>query len=76
MAEFKIKLTETNQVKEFVNAAERCEYDINVFYNRFIIDAKSILGVLSLGLNRELTVQCIGEADAQFTDAISKFAVA
>ena len=27
------------------------EYDIDVIYNRYIIDAKSLMGVLSIGTN-------------------------
>lgn len=40
MSERKIKLTALQDVKEFVNAAEQCDFDIDVFYNRVIIDAK------------------------------------
>ena len=61
MSEKKIKLTELDEVKEFVRAAEQCDFDIDVFYNRVIIDAKSILGVLSLDLTRVLTVSYSGE---------------
>ena len=61
MSERKIKLTALQDVKEFVNAAEQCDFDIDVFYNRVTIDAKSILGVLSLDLTRALTVQYNGE---------------
>ncbi len=40
--EKKIKLTELEEVKEFVNAAGNCDFDIDVSYNsnRIIIDAK------------------------------------
>ncbi len=62
-------------VNEFVNAASRCDFDIDVFYNRVVIDAKSILGILSMDLNRVLTVRCHGEDEA-FTKAIRKFVVA
>ena len=62
-------------VNEFVNAASRCDFDIDVFYNRVIIDAKSILGILSMDLNRVLTVRCYGE-DEDFSKFIKKFAVA
>ena len=58
MSQSKIKLNATEEVQEFVNAASRCDFDIDVYYNRFLIDAKSILGVLSLDLTRELTVDC------------------
>ena len=40
-----------------------------------LIDAKSILGVLSLDLTRELTVDCHGES-REFDRTLKKFAVA
>ena len=43
--------------------------------NTIIIDAKSILGVLSMDLTRELTVRCYGESK-RFNEVIAKFAVA
>ena len=61
MAQTKVKFSETKDVTEFVHAAEKCDFDIDVFYNRVIIDAKSILGVLSLDLTRVLTVSYSGE---------------
>ena len=62
-------------VSEFVNAASRCDFDIDVFYNRVIIDAKSILGILSMDLSKTLTVKCHGE-DQAFDQVLAKFAVA
>ena len=70
MLEKKIKLTEYEEVKEFVHAAEKCDFDIDVFYNRIIIDAKSMLGVLSLDLSRELTV------NNAFENVLCKYACA
>ncbi len=75
MSERKIKLTELEEVKEFVRAAEQCDFDIDVFYNRVIIDAKSIMGVLSMDLTRELTVK-YGGKDLQFENVLSKYATA
>ena len=75
MSERKIKLTALQDVKEFVNAAEHCDFDIDVFYNRVIIDAKSILGVLSLDLSRELTVKYGGQNMA-FENILKKYATA
>ena len=54
---FQIRLSATEDVKEFVRAAGQCDFDIDVFYNRVVIDAKSILGVLSLDLTQPLTVR-------------------
>ena len=61
MKEKKILLTSLEEAKRFVTEASRCDFDVDVFYNRFTIDAKSILGVLSLDLARVLTVQMNGE---------------
>ncbi len=44
MKEHQIMLNATEDVKEFVNAASKCDFDIDISYNRVIIDAKSFLG--------------------------------
>lgn len=75
MQERKIKLNELQDVKEFVAAAGKCDFDIDIFYNRVTIDAKSILGVLSMDLTRDLTVKYFGE-DRSFETVLSKYAVA
>ena len=35
MSQSKIKLNATEEVQEFVNAATRCDFDVDVYYNRF-----------------------------------------
>ena len=75
MTQSKIKLNATEDVQEFVNAASKCDFDIDIYYNRFLIDAKSILGILSMDLNRDLTVHCYGDSPA-FNKTLQKFAVA
>ena len=74
MSQSKIKLNATEEVQEFLNAATRCDFDVDVYYNRFLIDAKSILGVLSLDLTKVLTVDCHGESK-EFNRTLKKFAV-
>lgn len=75
MQERTIKLSQIQDVKDFVSAAGRCDFDIDIFYNRITIDAKSILGVLSMDLTKDLTVKYFGE-DASFENVLSKYAVA
>ena len=64
MKQKKIMLPSIAAAKKLVQEAEKCDFDINVFYNRIIIDAKSLLGVLSLDLTRVLTVEYNGEDEA------------
>ena len=75
MLEKKIRLNAVKDVTEFVKAAEKCQYDVDVFYNRVIIDAKSILGVMSLDLTKTLTVKYASE-DRAIENGLNKFAVA
>lgn len=75
MTQSKIKLNATEEVQEFVNAATKCDFDIDIYYNRFLIDAKSILGILSMDLTKVLTVECHGESK-EFDRTLKKFAVA
>lgn len=62
MKQRRIMLPGMAEAKKFVEEASRCDFDIDVFYNRVVIDAKSILGVLSLDLTRILTVQYNGDS--------------
>ena len=75
MQERKIRLNATEDVKEFVNGASQCDFDVDVSYNRVLIDAKSILGVLSLDLSRVLTVRCHGD-NGSFNRVLAKVAAA
>lgn len=61
MKQRKIMLKSVEDVKAFVTAASKCDFDVDVFYNRIVIDAKSILGVMSLDRTKILTVQYDGE---------------
>lgn len=73
--ESKIKLNEVEQVQEFVAAAGRCDFDIDIFYNRVVIDAKSLVGILSMDLTQPLTVKCHGE-NTEFNRMLKKYEAA
>ncbi len=75
MKQKRIILPTVEEAKKFVAAASRCDFDIDVFYNRIVIDAKSLLGVLSLDLTRVLTVEYNGENE-EFEAFLAEKAVA
>ena len=75
MKEKKIMLPTMAEAKRFVDEATKCDFDIDVFYNRVTIDAKSILGVLSLEYNKKLCVR-YEQPDDAFESVLGKFAVA
>ena len=60
----KIKLTSLTEVHEFVKLADACDFDVNIGYDRILIDGKSIVGVMGLDLGRALTVNYNGDSPA------------
>lgn len=74
MKERKIKMR-PEEAKDFVNVASKCDFDIDISYNHFIIDAKSILGVMGLDFNSILTLKYAGE-DHEFENYVSHMVVA
>ena len=75
MIERQIKLNETEDVQEFVKEAAKCSFDIDISYNRIIIDAKSLLEILSMYRSRELSFRCYGECQC-FNAVMYKFEIA
>lgn len=74
MMQYTIKLS-IDKVNDFVKAATECQFDIDISYNSFIVDAKSIVGVLGLDFRRKLTVTC-SDYDPDFDMYMRQFAVA
>ena len=75
MNEKVIKLADVEEVCDFVRAAGMCDFDIDISDQRMVIDAKSILGVMGLGIKKELTVKYGGE-DITFENVLNKYTVA
>ena len=57
MNEFNIKLDSVDKVKEFVKATNKIEPDMDLIVGRYIIDAKSIMGIFSVDLTRTLRLK-------------------
>ena len=52
-----IKLSFAEEVKTFVNIANRYPYDMDLRAGRHVVDAKSILGIFSLDLSQPITLE-------------------
>ena len=73
MKEMKIKLFTIQQVREFVNNVILQEFDVDLVQGRYLIDAKSIMGIFSLDLLSPITVVAHTEGGAEFFEALDKF---
>lgn len=70
-----IRLSDMNEVRDFVQAAGECDFDIDVKYNQTVIDAKSLMGMIGLGIQKNLEV-CYGGLNEKFENIVQRFAVA
>ncbi|MDL2273341.1 HPr family phosphocarrier protein [Oscillospiraceae bacterium OttesenSCG-928-G22] len=77
MKSFDVKLTSVTDVKTFSAAAGKLDADIDVVAGRYIIDAKSIMGLFSLDLSGPVRVEVNGtDAEAEsFRKSIEQFVV-
>ena len=54
MKTVQISLNSIGKVKSFVNAISQFEYDFDLISGRYVIDAKSIMGIFSLDLSKPI----------------------
>lgn len=56
MKTLKISLNSIDKVKAFVNEISKFDCDFDLVSGRYVIDAKSIMGIFSLDLQNPLTL--------------------
>lgn len=70
-----ISLAVAQSVKEFVAITQNCEFEILLKSGKYVVDAKSILGIFSLDLSKPLTVEIYSDDCAELLKELKKFAV-
>lgn len=73
MFETTIMLKNFNDVKMFVDIANTKEYDIELLSGKYIVNAKSIMGVFSLDLTRPIMVAAHCDNSSEFARQIRPF---
>lgn len=72
-----IKLNSIDDVKEFCALTNSCKFDVDLLSGRYAVDAKSIMGIFSLDLTKE--VELVAHADddqsEDLFDGVKKFIV-
>ena len=77
MRTFNLLLSSINDVKDFVNIVSRYDFDIDLASGRYVVDAKSIMGIFSLDLAKAIKVEAHvdGAKADSFKAEMSKFIV-
>ena len=61
MKTVKISLNSIDKVKSFVNDISRFDFDFDLVSGRYVIDAKSIMGIFSLDLSKPIDLNVHSE---------------
>ena len=59
MKTVQISLNSIDKVKSFVNEITKYDYDFDLVSGRYVIDAKSIMGIFSLDLSKPIDSETI-----------------
>ena len=63
MKTVQISLNSIDKVKSFVNAISTFDFDFDLVSGRYVIDAKSIMGIFSLDLSKPIDLNIHTETD-------------
>ena len=63
MKNVKVSLNSIDKVKSFVNDINRFDYDFDLTSGRYVIDAKSIMGIFSLDLSKAIDLNIHADSD-------------
>ena len=75
MKTFNIQLNSINDVKLFVNTVSSYSYDIDLTSGRYVVDAKSIMGIFSLDLSKPIKVEIFSDDCDQLMKELERFMV-
>lgn len=77
MQTVKISLNSIEKVKNFVNAISNFDFDFDLVSGRYVIDAKSIMGIFSLDLSKpiDLNIHTDGSELNQVLDVLKPYIV-
>ena len=73
MNSFNIILSSINDVKNFVNIVSKYDFDVDLTSGRYVVDAKSIMGIFSLDLSKSIKVDVHDENATALIEELKPF---
>jgi phosphotransferase system HPr-like phosphotransfer protein len=75
MKSVKIKLTSINDVRDFVDAVRKYDMEIDLSSGRYVVDAKSIMGIFSLDLLQPITLTAFSDNTDKLFEELDKYII-
>ena len=76
MTKLPVKLNSMQDAKYLVQIAESCPYDVELICGRYIVDAKSLLGLMNLGFDHKIELKVYEEECENLWKELDKFVAA
>ena len=73
MKSIQISLQMAQKVKEFVAITQNCPHEILLKSGKYIVDAKSILGIFSLDLSQPIIVEIYADSCDEILEKLKAF---
>ncbi len=70
-----LKLSQAEEIKEFVNTVNRYAYEMDLRAGRHVVDTKSILGIFSLDLSKPISLEIYSDDCADLMEDIKRFMI-
>lgn len=75
MKETKIMLSNVQDIRDFVKIVIMTDYEVDLIQGRYVIDAKSIMGIFSLDLLSPITLSAHTDFADELFEKIEKYIV-
>ena len=72
MKTVRISLNSIDKVKSFVNDLTKFDVDFDLVSGRYVIDAKSIMGIFSLDLSKPIDLNIIHKSETKLEEKIDE----
>jgi phosphotransferase system HPr-like phosphotransfer protein len=72
MKSVEIRINTINDIRNFVDLASNCSFDVDLASARYTVNGKSIMGVASLDKSKPLTVLIHCDDEAQCADFLAQ----
>ncbi len=64
-----------DEVKDFVNIVNEFDFDVDLVSGRYVVDAKSLMGIFSLQLAKPVSMRVFAEDTQKLEQKLEKFIV-
>ena len=73
MKKFDVMFKTLPDVQKFVNIVNRYSYDVDLKSGKYVVDAKSIMGIFSLDLSKPISLELHSDDTAALEEELKDF---